>query len=57
MSGVDLRTVGELLGHRTFEMTMRYAHLAADHKHEAVSRLDKETGTGRSARRGPQRAA
>ena len=57
MNGVDLRTVGELLGHRTFQMTMRYAHLAADHKHEAVSRLDKGIGTGRSARRGPQRAA
>ena len=24
MKGVDLRTVGELLGHRTFQMTMRY---------------------------------
>jgi hypothetical protein len=57
MNGVDLRTVGELLGHRTFQMTMRYAHLAADHKHEAVSRLDKGIGTGRSSKRGPQRAA
>ena len=42
MKGVDLRTVGELLGHRTFQMTMRYAHLAADHKHDAVSRLDRK---------------
>jgi integrase len=41
MKGVDLRTVGELLGHRTFQMTMRYAHLAADHKRSAVARLDK----------------
>jgi len=41
MKGVDLRTVGELLGHRTFQMTMRYAHLAADHKHGAVARLDQ----------------
>lgn len=57
MNGVDLRTVGELLGHRTFQMTMRYAHLAADHKHEAVSRLDKRTSTGRSAKRDPRRAA
>jgi hypothetical protein len=38
-------------------MTMRYAHLAADHKHEAVSRLDNRTSTGRSAKRDPQRAA
>jgi len=57
MNGVDLRTVGELLGHRTFQMTMRNAHLAGDHKHAAVSRLDNGIGTGRSARRGPQRAA
>jgi site-specific recombinase XerD len=39
MAGVDLRTVGELLGHRTFQMTLRYAHLAADHKQSAVDRL------------------
>ncbi|MFC5862029.1 tyrosine-type recombinase/integrase [Acidicapsa dinghuensis] len=57
MKGVDLRTVGELLGHRTFQMTMRYAHLAADHKHEAVSRLDRTTSKGRSAKRVPRRAA
>jgi site-specific recombinase XerD len=57
MNGVDLRTVGELLGHRTFQMTMRYAQLATDHKHEAVSRLDKGIGTGRSSRRGRQRVA
>jgi site-specific recombinase XerD len=42
MKGVDLRTVGELLGHRTFQMTMRYAHSAADHKHDAVNRLDQK---------------
>ncbi len=45
MKGVDLRTAGELLGHRTFQMTMRYAHLAADHKRNAVARLDKPGGT------------
>jgi site-specific recombinase XerD len=44
MRGVDLLTVGELLGHRTFQMTMRYAHLAADHKRIAVARLDKPGG-------------
>ena len=44
MKGVDLRTVGELLGHRSFQMTMRYAHLAADRKRSAVARLDKSGG-------------
>jgi site-specific recombinase XerD len=50
MNGIDLRTVGELLGHRTFQMTMGSAHLAADHQHEEVSRLDRET----DARQEPQ---
>ena len=39
MSGVDLRTVAELLGHRTLEMVMRYSHLAPEHQASAVDRL------------------
>jgi site-specific recombinase XerD len=39
MAGVDLRTVGELLGHRTAQMTLRYAHLAPSHTAPAVDRL------------------
>ena len=39
MAGVDLHTVGELLGHRTARMTKRYAHLCVDHKHTAVERI------------------
>ncbi|MEO0211427.1 MAG: tyrosine-type recombinase/integrase [candidate division WOR-3 bacterium] len=31
MDGVDLRTVAELLGHRTLAMVMRYSHLSPDH--------------------------
>ncbi len=46
MKGVDLRTLGELLGHRSFQMTMRYTHLAADHKRSAVTRLDKPGVSG-----------
>lgn len=41
MSGVDLKTVQELLGHRTLTMTLRYAHLSQAHKKEAVKLLDK----------------
>jgi site-specific recombinase XerD len=39
MAGVDLRTVGELLGHRTPAMTWRYSHLALAHQQDAVDRL------------------
>ena len=43
MRGVDLRTVQELLGHASLEMTMRYAHLATDHKREAVQVLTRRS--------------
>ena len=36
MAGVDLRTVGELMGHSSIQMTMRYAHLAPLHNRAAV---------------------
>jgi integrase len=39
MAGVNLRTVAELMGHKTIQMTMRYAHLAPEHNLAAVERL------------------
>ena len=39
MASVDLNTVRELLGHRDIAMTLRYAHLAPEHKAAAVERL------------------
>lgn len=41
MAGVDLLAVKELLGHKKIEMTLRYAHLAPDHKTRAVNVLDR----------------
>jgi len=40
MAGVDIRTVAELMGHKTLAVTMRYAHLAPDHQRAAVERLE-----------------
>lgn len=39
MSGVDIRTVAEILGHKDIRMTMRYTHLLDDHKLTAVDKI------------------
>lgn len=40
MSGVDLYTVGQLLGHRDLKSTQIYSHLSQDHLKEAVNKLE-----------------
>jgi integrase len=46
MAGVDLRTVQELMGHKTQAMTLRYSHLSSQHQLDAVQRLTSTpTGT------------
>ena len=39
MARVDLKTVQELMGHKTIAMTARYAHLAPTHKSQALETL------------------
>ena len=39
MAGVSLRTLAELLGHKTLAMVMRYAHLAPAHLRDAVEKI------------------
>ena len=39
MAGVDLATVREILRHKSFPMTLRYAHLSPNHKKSAVEAL------------------
>ncbi len=41
MAGVDLYTVGDLLGHADYKQTQKYAHLSPDHRGRAVYFLDK----------------
>jgi integrase len=43
MNGASLKDVQELLGHKTMEMTMRYAHLSQEHKRNAVNLLNSLT--------------
>jgi integrase len=39
MAGVDLRTVQELMGHKSIQMTVRYSHLTPKHTLAAVEML------------------
>jgi len=62
MKGVDLRTVQELLGHKTMAMTLRYSHLSPGHQLDAVRRLDaatddRGTATGTATEQPGEKAA
>jgi integrase len=42
MSGVNLKTIQELLGHKDYRMSLRYSHLSPEIKKQAVKILDKD---------------
>jgi integrase len=58
--GRTLKEVQELLGHQTFSMTLRYAHLSPDRLREAVASLDAPSSLSTTSAHGavesPQRA-
>jgi integrase len=39
MADVNIRTIAQLMGHRTIQMTMRYSHLSPSHNQAAVDRI------------------
>ncbi len=51
MSGLDLYTVGRLLGHADTGSTERYAHLADEHVREAAGRISGIVGGALTAGR------
>jgi integrase len=57
MAGVDLRTVAELMGHSSIQMTMRYAHLAPQHNRAAVDRLVPALRPNRVSKKGSRAVA
>jgi integrase len=42
MAGVPIRTIQELMGHQTMDMTLKYAHLTEGHQREAMDKLQHQ---------------
>jgi integrase len=38
---VPLPVIAEILGHKTYQMVKRYAHLSEDHKWQAIANMNK----------------
>ena len=45
MAGVDLNTVRQILGHKSLQMTLRYAHRSPGHVKKAVDALSEKLDT------------
>ena len=40
LQGVDIRTVQQVMGHKTMKMTKRYTHLSSEYVEETKMRVD-----------------
>jgi len=49
MRGATMKELQELMGHKTMNMTNRYAHLSPEHKKKAVNRLNGLTAPAKKA--------
>jgi hypothetical protein len=45
MANVNMRTIQELMGHKTMKMTVRYSHLSEEYKERAINILGRRLGT------------
>ena len=48
MNGVPMRTIAEILGHKTLSMVQRYTHLSTEHLTEAISDMNRKFVGNRS---------
>jgi len=48
MNGVQMRTIAEILGHKTLSMVQRYTHLNAEHLSVAISDMNRKFVGNRS---------
>ena len=48
MNGVQMRTIAEILGHKTLSMVQRYTHLNAEHLSDAISDMNNKMFGNRS---------
>ena len=41
MSGVPMRSIAEILGHKTLQMVKRYSHLSQEHLREEMNKMSE----------------